>query len=205
MPWGSLRALSGLDQAVFRLVNGWPDQWAPLFVTLSEGNKWWPVRIFLAAVLVWLLARREDRLPAALAMASWPVANAATDVLKASIPFERPSGLVARLVESGVPLGDALREAGGLALRVEPLGSMGTASAHSANMAAVATCFVLARRPHAPVWAALALLTGVSRVYVGVHYPSQVLLGWAVGAFTGWVVWQTAQAWRRLRASSPGP
>jgi len=32
------------------------------------------------------------------------------------------------------------------------------------------------------------LLTGFSRIYVGVHYPSQVLLGWVCGTFSGFLV-----------------
>lgn len=193
--------MGSLDQALFRLINGWPDAWAPLFVTLSEGNKWWPVRIILLAVFVGLLFRRAERRAALLAMLSWPLANAVTDVLKAAIPFERPSAAVAALVDKGMAVADAVAQVGGPLLRVAPLGSMGTASAHSANMAAVATVFALERRRHAPAWALLALLTGVSRVYVGVHYPSQVLFGWAVGVLVGFVVVNTHRAWTRLRAS----
>jgi undecaprenyl-diphosphatase len=193
--------VNGVDRALFRLVNGWPDLWAPLFQTLSEGNKWWPVRIVLAFVLVYCLARRADRMAAATAMAAWPVANALTDVLKATFPSERPSAAVARLVEAGLSVREAVEQVGGIVLRVDALGSMGTASAHSANMAAVATAFALERRPSAWIWSLVALGTGLSRVYVGVHYPSQVLLGWLCGVFVGWLVWATFRAWTRLRAS----
>ena len=31
-------------------------------------------------------------------------------------------------------------------------------------------------------WILVALFTGLSRIYVGVHYTSQVLLGWVCGA-----------------------
>lgn len=195
--------MGDFDLALFRQVNGWPDQWAPLFQTLSEGNKWWPVRILLAVLLLVLLARKADRKAAVVAMVAWPVANALTDVLKASFPVVRPSALAARLVEQGASLAEAAARTG-IELRVEPLGSMGTASAHSANMAAVATAFALERRPSAWAWALLALGTGVSRVYVGVHYPSQVLLGWACGVFVGWVAWRTAGAWAQFRASRSG-
>ena len=36
------------------------------------------------------------------------------------------------------------------------------------------------------IWVVIAFLTGFSRIYVGLHYPYQVLLGWAVGIFVGW-------------------
>ena len=39
----------------------------------------------------------------------------------------------------------------------------------------------------------LAVGMGLSRLYVGVHYPSDVLAGAAVGAFSAWFVWRVAQ------------
>jgi undecaprenyl-diphosphatase len=49
----------------------------------------------------------------------------------------------------------------------------------------------------------LTLLIGISRVYLGVHWPSDVLAGWAVGAAwaLGW--WGIAQALRPRRETPP--
>lgn len=49
---------------------------------------------------------------------------------------------------------------------------------------------------------ALAILISLSRLYVGVHYPTDVLAGMAVGIFSGWAAWYILSALRRDRCST---
>lgn len=70
---------------------------------------------------------------------------------------------------------------------------------------------------HAAIWAAAAAVTawfyrrsprymvplagavGYSRMYVGVHWPTDVLAGWLIGAAYGWTyAWLIEASWRRL-------
>lgn len=63
----------------------------------------------------------------------------------------------------------------------------GFPSNHAANLAAMAFAFTLRQRG---LWGwimfPLAFLVGFSRIWVGVHYPLDVLAGWVWGAFVAW-------------------
>lgn len=69
-------------------------------------------------------------------------------------------------------------------------GRFGFASSHAANTFGVATLLVLLLRKRYPfigwlfLWAALVSYT---RIYLGVHYPGDLIVGGALGAFFGWL------------------
>jgi len=65
-------------------------------------------------------------------------------------------------------------------------------SLHAANFFAMAMVAVLADRRLAPGAFALATLVSLSRVYGGVHWPSDVLAGAAWGALCGGAAWVLA-------------
>jgi membrane-associated phospholipid phosphatase len=72
-----------------------------------------------------------------------------------------------------------------LPLLVRPLRSASFPSGHAAT-AAAATCVLLAVAPSlAPAWIAMAVVMAASRVYVGVHYPTDVLAGAGLGILVG--------------------
>lgn len=67
----------------------------------------------------------------------------------------------------------------------------------AAFAAASAWCRTLPRRWMKIAAVVMAALMGFSRLYVGVHFPTDVLAGLAVGLFCGWLAWLI---WKRLAA-----
>lgn len=78
-------------------------------------------------------------------------------------------------------------------------GSASFPSGHTSGAFALATAMSL----NYPKWYvvvpsfAWAGLTGYSRMYLGVHYPTDVLAGAALGAGTAWLTWKANKAWQK--------
>jgi len=61
-------------------------------------------------------------------------------------------------------------------------------SAHATNISAVFTTFIYFYRKYTAIWVAIILLIGLSRIFVGVHYPLDVLGGYMIGVFISMLV-----------------
>ena len=176
-------AVHDLDIRLFHWINNWSVTWRGLFVFFSEATKETSVRIGLAVIILLLIAAGPTtRKAALLSLVAILMANSMADGLKHSVHMLRPC----------VELPDAT-------LRVGMLDSFGTASSHAANMAALALVLVRYFKWWGTPWILVAVLTGFARVYVGVHYPSQVLLGYLCGLLCAFIVMKTWDAFVKLR------
>ncbi|CAL9534668.1 phosphatase PAP2 family protein [Streptomyces griseomycini] len=128
--------------------------------------------VFVALfVLGWWRARRADHRAFAIAVLA-PLATAGayvcSEVLKSVVTQERPCRAVAGAVPS-------LAEC-------PPHGDWSFPSNHATIAGASALALVLVRRALVWLTAPLALLMAFSRVFVGVHYPHDVVVGLLLGA-----------------------
>ncbi|WP_411145742.1 phosphatase PAP2 family protein [Streptomyces sp. x-80] len=182
------------------LAHGAPD-WIRTLADL--GTSGGLLLLMAVAVLGWWRSRRGEARAVALAVlvpVATIVAYALSEIVKSLVNEERPCRAVAGAAASIVPC--------------PPEGDWSFPSNHSTLAAALAVGIVFAWR--AALWLALpvALLTGFSRVFVGVHYPHDVLVGLGLGTLvaalcvalltgtvTGLVLRMRSGRWRVLVAA----
>jgi undecaprenyl-diphosphatase len=126
----------------------------------------------LLAVAAWLAARRRPDAPAAVAAVLWSGLAAGVALL-----FNIP---IRGLVERPRPFLDHA----GLEVLVEGKTDYSFASDHATLGMAIAVGLFLVSRKLGLVAIAVAFFQGFARVYMGVHYPSDVIGGFALGTAT---------------------
>ena len=174
-----LEYLNDIDTDALLAVNGLHDMFQDAFWWMVSA-KWSSALLLLA--LVWILLHQNRR--HALLM----LVMLAFTVLVAD---QVSSGLIKHLVERLRPT-----HAPSLDNMVHVIngyrgGMYGFVSSHAANFFAVATLLSFVMR-HRLVTCSLftwALLQCYSRVYLGVHYPGDIMGGIVVGVLAGWLLW----------------
>lgn len=129
---------------------------------------------------LWRSDRKRGTIVLCLLVVLLPLANGfSTLVVKPLFHRPRPTAV---LMVQGQP--ESVVAGARLPKHWQPLGSSSFPSSHSATTAAAATVLVwFYRRRTRLAWLALLipLVIGYSRIYVGVHYPTDVLAGWTLG------------------------
>ena len=172
--------LNGIDADALLAVNGLHDMFQDAF--------WWMVTakwssLLLVLALAWILLH-QNRRHALLVLAML--------VLSILVADQVSSGLIKHLVERLRPTHDPSLESMVHVINGYRGGLYGFVSSHAANSFAIATLLALVMR-HRVVTLSMftwALLQCYSRVYLGVHYPGDILGGIIVGVLAGWLVWQ---------------
>jgi membrane-associated phospholipid phosphatase len=155
----------GWDESLFRLLNEVPAAVAPVLTPLSR--LFLPAGIITVVALIvgYVLARNRSVLPVVTGAAAAGVAWLLAHVAKAIADRLRPYQVTADAV-----------------LRQQPAHGTSFPSSHTAVTLAVAIALVpFLARPLAAAGIGYAVLTGWSRVYLGVHYPLDILGGAGIG------------------------
>lgn len=120
---------------------------------------------FSFVVLVFLRDKKKTCIALVIALASFAVADWSSDTLKQIFERQRPCHVL-----------------DGVHLLVVCSSSYSMPSRHAANAFAFATAFyILLKTKMRYIFVIAAAFTGFSRIYVGVHYPSDVLCGALLG------------------------
>ena len=162
----------GWDESLFRLLNDVPAAAASVLTPLSK--LFLPAGIITVVALTagYVLARNRSILPVASAAAAAGVAWLLAHAAKAIADRPRPYQVMADAV-----------------LRQQPAHGTSFPSSHTAVTLAVAIALVpFMARPLVATGIGYAVLTGWSRVYLGVHYPLDILGGAGIGAAAGGVI-----------------
>jgi len=170
-------AVLRLDRALFffinqSLANPALDRVMPL---ITKQENWYPLFLLIIIGLLWK-GGRTGRIAVALLIPLILLSDQIT------------SGLIKPLVDRTRPC-EAFEAAGTVRALLGVKTSPSFPSSHAANAFAAAAFFALLYPKRQWIYWIIAVLIALSRVYVGVHYPLDVIVGAAIGVMCAFLIY----------------
>jgi undecaprenyl-diphosphatase len=167
-----------LDAALFRLLNvTWgTDALAPLMKRITDPQTFLPFGIALVVWMVWRDGWRGRVTVLGLLLLVTASDQISSHVVKPLVARPRPCR-----VEAGI---EGVKTHGA---RCSRRGSFPSSHAANCGAALAFLAFRYRRRWVLGIGIPLASAVGYSRIYLGLHYPSDILGGWVLGGLVGWV------------------
>lgn len=174
-----IEKLKTWDEELFLWLNAQHVDWLdPIMFQISATITWLPLFIFLIYLIF-----KSDR-----ANAWWILGGVALTILAAD---QFASGFLKPLVERLRPCHDPRWE--GVMFNYQRCGGLyGFVSSHAANTFGVTVFLNLKLKgkvKHLRWLYVYAVVVSYSRIYLGVHYPGDVIAGALIGTFFAWVCW----------------
>jgi undecaprenyl-diphosphatase len=166
--------VAGLDRGLFRTLNSGL-AWGPLDVVMpfiTDKSHFIALGVVVIAVLV-IKGKKSDLRALVFVALTVLVSDFAATQLKDVFARVRPCQALT-----------------GVRLLVGCGGSYSFPSGHATNIFAAMVFLSLRYRKYAPFFIAAAVAVAYSRVYVGVHYPLDVLGGAVLGSFFGFLFYE---------------
>ncbi len=171
--------LKELDTTALLAVNGLHDTFQDAFWFMVSGRLAWTL---IVLALIWVLLHKKRGFALLLIVML---------ALSVTIADQVSSSIIKQVVERLRPTRDP--SLGDLVHTVNNYrgGMYGFVSSHAANSFAVITLISLVMRQRIVLFPLLVwtMMQCYSRVYLGVHYPGDILGGTVVGLVAGWLVW----------------
>lgn len=186
-----------LDQTIFLALNFDGGLTIDRLMFIISGRITW---LPLYLLIIWLIWRQYGWKTTLIAVAMIAIAVGLADqicnLFKDGFRMLRPNHTEALAPLMHFPLRDGVPYVNS--------GLYGTVSAHAATVTSIAVlaCSFVRRRWFAVVAAVWVALVCYSRIYIGAHFPSQILFGIILGLLIGWAGTDIA---RRFRLYKPRP
>ena len=173
-----MESLQQIDSSIFLYFNRMHTSWTDvLFYYISNRFVWIPLYLLLAFFL-FRRYRKKAWIVVAAVVISVFLSDQSCNLIKRTVQRPRPS--------HNIELVDQVH------LVAKPDGTLykggpyGFPSSHAANAMALAFIVVAFLTRERTLWTLLMffwmLLVSYSRIYLGVHYPGDIIVGWCVGA-----------------------